>query len=66
MVEHAELICSHKGERQGIKEMRHNFAWYIKGLRGAAKLRGASGELNTLDDIRTVAERLSAESEENE
>ena len=66
MVEHAELICSHKGERQGIKEMRHNFAWYIKGLRGAAKLRGASGELNTLDDIRAVAERLSAESEENE
>lgn len=58
MLEHAGLLCRYKGERQGIKEMRHNFAWYIKGLHGAAKLRGASGELNTLDDMRKAAEKL--------
>ena len=58
MLEHAELACKFKGERQGIKEMRHNFAWYIKGLHGAAKLRSRSGELNTLDDLRSAAEEV--------
>ena len=65
MLEHAELVCSYKGERQGIKEMRHNFAWYVKGLPGAAKLRGASGELNTLDDLRAVAEKIISECKES-
>lgn len=60
MLEHAEMICSFKGERQGIREMRHNFAWYIKGLHGAARLRGQSGELNTLDDLRAAAEQIIA------
>ena len=55
MLEHAELVCGFKGERQGIKEMRHNFAWYIKGMHGASRLRGRSGELNTLDDLRSAA-----------
>lgn len=63
MVEHAELLCGFKGERQGIKEMRHNVAWYVKGMRGAAKIRAASGELNTLEDIRAVAARLSEDEE---
>ena len=58
MLEHAGLACRFKGERQGIKEMRHNFAWYIKGLHGAAKLRARSGELNTLDDLRSAAEEV--------
>ena len=58
MLEHAELLCRFKGERQGIKEMRHNVAWYIKGMPGAAKIRGASGEQNTLDDLRAIAEKL--------
>lgn len=51
MKRHCELICHYKGEEQGMKEMRHNFAWYIKGLNGASKLRGSSGELSTLDSM---------------
>ncbi len=58
MLEHAELLCGFKGEVQGIKEMRHNFAWYIKGLNGASKLRGQSGELNTLADLQAAAEKV--------
>ncbi len=58
MLRHAELLCGFKGERQGIKEMRHNFNWYIKGLKGAARLRGASGELSTLEDLRRAAESI--------
>jgi tRNA-dihydrouridine synthase B len=58
MLRHAEVLCRHKGETQGMKEMRHNFAWYIKGLNGAARLRGASGELNCLDDLKRVTEEI--------
>ena len=66
MLRHAELACEFKGERQGIKEMRHNFAWYIKGLRGAARLRGRSGELNTFKDLRTAAEEVIAANDGSE
>ena len=66
MLRHAELLCGFKGERQGIKEMRHNFAWYIKGLHGAARLRGKSGELNTLDDLRRAAEEVIAANDGSE
>ena len=58
MLRHAELLCRYKGEGRGIKEMRHNFSWYIKGLNGAVKLRGASGELFTLDDIKRAAQTV--------
>ena len=66
MLRHAELACEFKGEHQGIKEMRHNFAWYIKGLRGAARLRGRSGELNTFKDLRTAAEEVIAANDGSE
>lgn len=34
-----DLACRFKGEGTAIREMRKHFAWYIKGLRGAAKIR---------------------------
>lgn len=58
MLEHGRLAASFKGERQAMKEMRHNVAWYVKGLPGAAKIRGASGELCTLEDLERIAESV--------
>ena len=58
MRKHCELICHYKGEEQGMKEMRHNFAWYIKGLNGASKLRGLSGELSTLDAMYKMIDKI--------
>lgn len=51
MKKHCELICHYKGERQGMKEARKNCAWYVKGLKGSARLRAACGGLSTLDDL---------------
>ena len=51
MKKHCELICHYKGEKQGMKEARKNCAWYVKGLKGSAKLRATCGGLNTLDDL---------------
>ena len=36
---HAQGLCEEKGEERGIKEARKHFAWYTKGLPGAATLR---------------------------
>lgn len=37
---HAEMLIDYKGEYIGIREMRKHMAWYMKGLPGAAELRG--------------------------
>ena len=58
MLEHARLACSFKGERQGVKKMRHNIIWYVKGMPGAARFRAAAGELFTLADIESMAEKI--------
>lgn len=36
---HAEMLTEEKGEERGIKEARKHLAWYIKGLRGASRLK---------------------------
>lgn len=56
MVRHCEYLCKYKGEKQGMKEARKNVAWYVKGLRGSAKLRAACGNLNTLEEAKAMAE----------
>lgn len=38
-IKHLELVCEFKGEAVGVREMRKHFSWYIKGMRGAARLR---------------------------
>lgn len=58
MLRHARLLCRYKGEKQGMKEMRKNVAWYIKGLPGSAKIRGESGNLNTYSDLEKTAELI--------
>lgn len=58
MLEHGRLAASFKGEAQAMKEMRHNVAWYVKGLPGAAKIRGESGSLCTLADLERIAEQV--------
>lgn len=61
MKKHCELLCKYKGEKQGMKEARKNVAWYIKGLKGSARLRGECGNLSQLSDLDTMIEKIMAE-----
>lgn len=61
MKKHCELICKYKGERQGMKEARKNVQWYIKGLRGSAKLRSRCSRLVTLADLDEMADAIRTE-----
>lgn len=51
MLEHIEMLVMEKGESRGIKEARKHIAWYIKGLPGAARLKG---EVFKISDIATM------------
>ncbi len=65
MLRHARLITEHKGEAQGMKEMRHNVIWYVKGIRGAAALRRECSELNEYKKLEEMAARIIAANTEN-
>ncbi|MDR1067056.1 MAG: tRNA dihydrouridine synthase DusB [Clostridiales bacterium] len=48
---HARLLAAQKGERAATLEMRKHFAWYTKGLRGAAAARDAINAAATLEQL---------------
>ena len=58
MIRHVDLLIRYKGEDQGVREARKNVAWYLKGIRGAAKWRNETASLNTRDDIIRLAEAV--------
>ena len=55
MVGHIRLLCQYKGERVGIREARKHAAWYIKGIRGAAKYRQQVGALESIEQLEELA-----------
>ncbi|MCL2106027.1 MAG: tRNA dihydrouridine synthase DusB [Oscillospiraceae bacterium] len=60
MLEHVRLLCEYKGDTIGMREARKHAAWYIKGLRGAARLRAEVVSLRTMEELREIAERVIA------
>lgn len=52
---HARMMGVWKGERAMVIEMRKHFAWYLKGMRGAAKVRT---RINELTDPKEVEDLL--------
>jgi len=58
LLRHAELICRYKGDYVGIRETRKHAAWYIRGMRGAAAFRRECGEIDSLDALRRLTERV--------
>lgn len=61
MVKHIQLICEYKGERIGIKEARKHAAWYIKGIKGAAKYRQQVGTLESIEQLQELAYKITME-----
>ena len=63
MRKHIELVVKYKGEHMGMLQSRKQLAWYLKGFKGAAKLRNEAGKVSTLEDmyrlIETAAEQSS-------
>ena len=58
MLRHIERLCEYKGEYIGIREARKHAGWYIKGMRGAAAFRRDIGGLESINDLKKLAEQV--------
>lgn len=55
---HIELLVKAKGEHIGILEARKHIAWYLKGTRGAAKLKALAFQATTWMDILEIIQNI--------
>ncbi len=63
---HYGMLTEWKGERLAIREMRKHVAWYLHGLRGAAKMRVRINAMTTLQEIDQALEEFSLNGDANE
>jgi len=63
---HLERLINLKGEHIAVREMRKHAAWYLKGIRGNAKVRNAINNCETKEELVTILERFASEVEEKE
>jgi tRNA-dihydrouridine synthase len=54
VAEHFDLLLEEKGEKRACLEMRKYFAWYTKGMKGAAELRQAVNSAETPSEIKEL------------
>ncbi len=50
-IRHGEMMREWKGEKSAVPEMRKHLCWYIRGQRGAAKLRTHLTTVSTLNEV---------------
>lgn len=55
-LKHLKLAVEEHGEYVAVREMRKHIAWYLKGLRGSARLRD---EINKIESCEEVVNKLS-------
>ncbi|MDP4094936.1 MAG: tRNA-dihydrouridine synthase, partial [Bacillota bacterium] len=65
VIRHAKMLVSLKGEYTGVNEMRKHIAWYIKGIRNAAKVRDMIFKTTSLEDTINIM-RLMLEASEKD
>lgn len=57
-IRHLNLACEYKGEAIATREMRKHLAWYIKGIRGAARIREEINKTSTKEEMVKIIESL--------
>ncbi|WHY00836.1 tRNA dihydrouridine synthase DusB [Neobacillus sp. DY30] len=63
---HLDRLIALKSEHIAVREMRKHAAWYLKGVKGNARVRNAVNECNTRDELAGLLNGLAAEAEEKE
>lgn len=64
---HMDRLIALKGEEVAIREMRKHAAWYIKGMKGAAKFRGKINEVTSREDmVNTLQQFVQMQQEKSE
>ncbi len=55
---HISKLIEYKGEYIAMREARKHAAWYVKGIRGAAKYRAEIGKINTFPDLEELIDKI--------
>lgn len=55
---HGQMLIEHKGEYIGIREMRKQLAWYLKGIEGAARMRGEINKAESFAELKKILKIL--------
>ncbi|MFX3624177.1 MAG: tRNA dihydrouridine synthase DusB [Ectobacillus sp.] len=63
---HLDRLIDLKNEKIAVKEMRKHAAWYLKGVRGNARVRNAVNECNTREELVSLLTGFATEVEEKE
>lgn len=53
-IRHLNLICSIKGERVGVREMRKHTAWYLKGLRNSNEIKNLIYTIDNKEEMEKI------------
>ena len=51
---HGRMLIEHKGEYIGVREMRKQLAWYLKGMEGAARMRVLINQAESLAELEKI------------
>ena len=51
---HASQLAEYAGELNGIRQARAHLSWYVKGLRGASKLKNELTRACTLNEVKSI------------
>ncbi len=54
-IRHMNMVCEFKGERIGVREMRKQLAWYIKGMKNSNEIKN---KINTMEDKNEIESLL--------
>ena len=54
LLRHIQAVVKYKGENVGMREARKHTAYYIKGVKNAAKLRNMAFSMTTLTDLENL------------
>ena len=58
MHKHILAMVEHKGEYIGMREARKHAAWYLKGFRGASRLRNECAKLTVVSDVDELIKKV--------
>ncbi len=53
-IKHLNMVCDFKGERIGVREMRKQIAWYLKGMKNSNEIKNAINKIDNKEEIERV------------
>lgn len=60
-IRHAQSLVDEKGEYVGIREARSHISWYLKGIKGGARVRDLINHANSLLEVKEILQQLNTE-----